>query len=102
MGNRLTDFVTSWPKLVTLLMVSAAVVLATLAALPSIWPQTFPMLSPVRVDTDPENMLSEDEAVRVFHDRMKALDISQVFRQAEYLRAQFLARLLAGFLGPCH
>ncbi|MGB5251556.1 MAG: MMPL family transporter, partial [Sedimenticolaceae bacterium] len=46
-------------------------VLALLAALPSIWPQTFAPLSALEVDTDPENMLSKDEAVRVFHNRMK-------------------------------
>ncbi|MGB5496389.1 MAG: MMPL family transporter, partial [Sedimenticolaceae bacterium] len=46
-------------------------VLAMLAALPSIWPQTFAPLSALEVDTDPENMLSKDEAVRVFHNRMK-------------------------------
>jgi len=42
-------------------------VVALAAALPSIWPQTFSSLHAVRVDTDPENMLSEDEAARVFH-----------------------------------
>ncbi|MCC7398556.1 MAG: MMPL family transporter [Planctomycetes bacterium] len=38
------------------------------AALPSIWPQSFPWLHGVVVDTDPENMLSHDEPARVFHD----------------------------------
>jgi hypothetical protein len=46
-------------------------VLALLAALPSIWPQAFAPLAALEVDTDPENMLSKDEAVRVFHNRMK-------------------------------
>lgn len=41
------------------------------AALPSIWPNTFSALHPLTIDTDPENMLPEDEAVRVFHHSMK-------------------------------
>ena len=39
--------------------------------MPSVWPEAFPFLHPVEVDTDPENMLPEDAAVRVFHDAMK-------------------------------
>ena len=46
------------PKLVTGLMIAVTLVLAAL----------IPM---VKVDTDPENMLSETEAVRVFHNEMK-------------------------------
>jgi predicted RND superfamily exporter protein len=48
-----------------------SLVLALLALLPTLWPATFSALRPLRVDTDPENMLPADEAVRVFHDRMK-------------------------------
>ena len=48
-------------------------VVALAAALPSIWPQTFSSLHAVRVDTDPENMLSEDEAARVFHRETREL-----------------------------
>ncbi|HJW76395.1 MAG TPA: MMPL family transporter, partial [Thermoleophilia bacterium] len=39
---------------------------------PSVWPPAARALNPVRVDTDPENMLSADEPVRVFHNAMKA------------------------------
>ena len=46
-------------------------VLVMLAALPSIWPQSFAYLSPLEVDTDPENMLPASEEVRVFHNQMK-------------------------------
>lgn len=42
------------------------------AALPSFWPATFPSLEGLKVDTDPENMLSPDTPVRVFHTEMKA------------------------------
>ncbi len=59
------------PRTVTGLFALACVVLGTLAALPSLWPQSFPMLHPAAIDTDPENMLREDEPVRVFHNRMK-------------------------------
>lgn len=52
-------------------MVLTTIILALLAALPSIWPGTFRALYPVKVDTDPENMLSQHEAVRVFHEQMK-------------------------------
>ena len=52
-------------------MVLVTLSIAMLAVLPSLWPGTFSMLSGVKVDTDPENMLSEDEAVRVFHNDMK-------------------------------
>ena len=49
-------------------MIAVAFLLA--AGLPTLFPDALP-LSPVRVDTDPENMLSSDEPVRVFHNRMK-------------------------------
>jgi len=55
---------------VTLLV---TLVVALVAALPSVWPKSFPWLHGVAVDTDPENMLSEDEAARVFHREMKQL-----------------------------
>ncbi len=72
-GTAAVQFSTAHPRIVTLLMAGLAVLLAGLAALPSLWPDTFRALHGVKVDTDPENMLSEDEAVRVFHDEMKTL-----------------------------
>ncbi len=71
MGDALVKFGMDHPRLVTGAMAAMTLLLAVLAALPSLWPETFPMLQPVRVDTDPENMLSQHEAVRVFHNRMK-------------------------------
>ncbi|QDV04915.1 MMPL family protein [Planctomycetes bacterium Poly30] len=53
---------------VTLLLTLAV---GLLAALPSIWPDSFPALHGVKVDTDPENMLSADEPSRVFHDEVR-------------------------------
>ena len=70
-GTSITAFSLSRPKTITVLMITVALVLGVLAALPSLWPGTFPMLHPLKVDTDPENMLPEDEPVRVYHNAMK-------------------------------
>jgi len=43
-----------------------------LVAAPSLAPQAFPFLQPLKIDTDPENMLAADEPVRIFHNQMKA------------------------------
>jgi hypothetical protein len=59
------------PRSVVAVMVGVTLLLGLLAALPSLWPEVFPALQPLRVDTDPENMLPADEPVRVFHNRMK-------------------------------
>ncbi|NIA13280.1 MAG: MMPL family transporter [Nitrospiraceae bacterium] len=52
-------------------MLAVTLALLVAAALPSIWPERFTSLNGVQVDTDPENMLSPEEAVRVFHNDMK-------------------------------
>ncbi|MBN1830944.1 MAG: MMPL family transporter [Deltaproteobacteria bacterium] len=57
-GSRLIQVSIKHPKLITLLMIVVTIILGF-------------MTIKVEVDTDPENMLSEDEAVRVFHNRMK-------------------------------
>ena len=59
------------PRLITIVMVAMTLLFAVGALLPTLWPRAFPFLHPVAVDTDPDNMLAHDEAVRVFHDRMK-------------------------------
>ncbi len=56
--ERITSYSTEHYKRVTWIMVIATVLLGAFMPL-------------MRVDTDPENMLSEHEAVRVFHDRTK-------------------------------
>lgn len=48
-----------------------SVFMVGLVALPSLAPQAVPFLNGIHVDTDPENMLSPDEPVRVFHNEMK-------------------------------
>lgn len=57
--------------LTVILAVTAA--LAITAALPTLRPSWLPFLQPLTIDTDPENMLSADEPVRVDHDRLKQL-----------------------------
>ncbi len=70
-GNKLVEFSLDHPKLVTGLMVLVTLIMAAFAAVPSIWPEKFPSLNSIKIDTDPENMLRKDEPVRVFHDKMK-------------------------------
>jgi len=70
-GTSITAFSLDRPRTITTAMVVVALTLGALAALPSIWPGTFPALHALKVDTDPENMLPEDEPVRVYHNAMK-------------------------------
>jgi hypothetical protein len=72
LGTALVDRAAAHHRIVLLATAAVTLAAALLAGLPSVWPRTFAPLHPVRVDTDPENMLAEDEPVRVFHDRMKA------------------------------
>ncbi|NLF57626.1 MAG: MMPL family transporter [Candidatus Hydrogenedens sp.] len=79
LGGWLTGFSVNRPRLTAGLITGLALAAAGLAALPTVFPETFPMLHPVRVDTDPENMLSADEAARVFHNDMKRLfDLNEI------------------------
>jgi uncharacterized protein len=71
LGTGLADWATGRPRLVVLGLVAVVGLLVVLAALPSLWPERFSMLHAVTVDTDPENMLSAEEPVRVFHEEMK-------------------------------
>ena len=57
-GRSLVGFSINNPKTVTAILVICTLLLASL-------------MVKVKVDTDPENMLSEHEPVRVFHDQMK-------------------------------
>ena len=56
------------PKTVAAVMLVLTAVIVLLAALPTLWPDAFPFLNSLKVDTDPENMLPANEPVRVFHD----------------------------------
>ncbi|MDT8443968.1 MAG: MMPL family transporter [Desulfuromonadales bacterium] len=72
-GRTIGRFAVEHPRLIATVIVGLTFLLTLLAALPSIWPHTFSHLNPLVIDTDPENMLPEDETVRVFHDRMKEI-----------------------------
>ena len=71
MKSRLVESSVKSYRLTVVLVFAATLVMAALAGAPSIWPKALPFLKTVAVDTDPENMLSADEPVRVFHNRMK-------------------------------
>lgn len=64
-------FAVNHPRKVIKLTGIITLLVVLFAGIPSIWPGTFPYLHSLKVDTDPENMLPEDEAVRVFHNQMK-------------------------------
>ncbi|NOY79644.1 MAG: MMPL family transporter [Kiritimatiellaeota bacterium] len=72
-GMKMIRYSLDHPRTVFAVVAAVTVSLALAAALPSIWPRSFPWLNAVKVDTDPENMLSKDEAARVFHHDMKKL-----------------------------
>lgn len=55
------------PRLVVVISAILTVLMLSLAALPSIWPEAFAPLPGVKVDTDPENMLSAENPYRVLH-----------------------------------
>ncbi|MDM8523455.1 MMPL family transporter [Desulfococcaceae bacterium HSG8] len=70
-STRITELSVNHYKTITFGLVALMLCIALVAALPSLFPGTFGFLNSVRVDTDPENMLSEEEHVRVFHHEMK-------------------------------
>ncbi len=59
------------PKFYILLAVSITMVIMTLVAIPTLTGKFTNILSPVKVDTDPENMLVYDEPVRVINREQK-------------------------------
>lgn len=71
MEKPLTHFSTEHPKALTIVIVAITLMLALWATIPSIWPDTFPRLHSFKIDTDPENMLSVREPIRVFHNMKK-------------------------------
>jgi hypothetical protein len=70
-GHHLTQFSVTRPRAVAWAMSLMLLILGTLAVLPSVWPEKFPYLNAVQIDTDPENMLAQDAPVRLFHHQAK-------------------------------
>ena len=70
-GEASTDFSVNRPKTLAAIMLGVTLFLALLGGLPTLFPETFAFLPSLKVDTDPENMLPDDDPVRVFDDRMK-------------------------------
>ncbi|MBT5967081.1 MAG: RND transporter, partial [Gammaproteobacteria bacterium] len=69
--NPIVLFSINHPKLITWLMMIFTVVIISLAALPNFFPKELPYLHSIKVDTDPENMLADDEHARVYNQAMK-------------------------------
>ncbi len=67
--KKISDWSIKNPKLTIRINVIIASILLVLVALPFLIPGI--PISKLRVDTDPENMLSKTEEVRVFHNKMK-------------------------------
>ena len=59
LAEKVVAFSLNRPKSIVWLLVVTTVLLTALATLPSIWPQQFPVLHGLKIDTDPENMLSD-------------------------------------------
>ncbi|MBL7188308.1 MAG: hypothetical protein ISS70_18440 [Phycisphaerae bacterium] len=58
-------------KIVTVVVarLTIAIAIAILAAIPSVWPNVFSSLKPIRIDTDPEIILPVDESGQQAHAR---------------------------------
>ena len=66
----ITDAAIRRPRFVLWLAGLLSVFWIVLVAVPSVF--DVPTLNGLRIDTDPENMLAEDEPVRAFHNEMMA------------------------------
>lgn len=69
--NRLPLSASNKPGLFLWASALFSLILILLVAAPTLSPKSFAFLEPLKIDTDPENMLSEDEPVRIFHNQMK-------------------------------
>lgn len=69
---RLTKIAVERPASLMWLTAVLSAVMIALVAVPTLAPNVAPGLQPLKVDTDPENMLAADEPVRVYHNEMKA------------------------------
>ncbi len=67
----ISETATRKPKVFFWLSGLLSLVMIGLVLFPTLWPNSTSMLYPLQIDTDPENMLSADEAVRVYHNTQK-------------------------------
>lgn len=115
LAHRSTAFALRRAGLISLSLLLSTLLLVALAALPSLWPQQFPGLHALSIDTDPENMLAADEPVRQFHDQATAdfaihdllvigiinrSDPDGVFNPASLARIHALSEYAAGLSYP--
>jgi predicted RND superfamily exporter protein len=59
------------PRLFIYMTLVTTLLLLVPAIVPNVLPGVFPFLSPLKVDTNPENMLAADEPVRRYHKQMR-------------------------------
>ena len=69
--NPIVLFSINHPRFITWLMTLITVIIISLAALPNFYPKELSFLPTIKVDTDPENMLADDEHARVYNQQMK-------------------------------
>jgi predicted RND superfamily exporter protein len=69
--NPITRSAVEQPKKYFWLSGLLSLALILFVAVPSLFPSVAQFLAPLKIDTDPENMLAQDEPVRVFHNNMK-------------------------------
>ena len=69
--NKMTNWAMAHSRLLFSLIGFTVFLVIGLAAIPSLFPTSSSYLHAVKIDTDPENMLSSNEPVRIFHNEMK-------------------------------
>jgi len=69
--NPIVLFSINHPRFITWLMTFFTVIIISLAALPNFYPEELSFLPTIKVDTDPENMLADDEHARIYNHQMK-------------------------------
>ncbi len=70
--NPMTSAAIKHPGFFMIVAAMFSAIMIALVVAPTLAPNTFPSLQPLKIDTDPENMLAADEPVRIFHNDMKA------------------------------
>ncbi|MCB9964351.1 MAG: MMPL family transporter [Rhodospirillales bacterium] len=67
----LSELAVAKPKIFMRLAIILSLLFIAGVAAPTFFPKQVPFLAPLSIDTDPENMLSADEPVRIFHNDRK-------------------------------